>query len=75
MYWINPNNNDMRNGCRAFQADTQADVKNLPTSSKEGVQQGDDVISCQKVQKGSTCMVLNPATYYILNSSDVWTIL
>lgn len=75
MYWINSNNNDMRDGCRAFTADTQADVKNLPTSSKEGVKQGDDITSCQKVQKGSTCMVLNPASYYVLNSSDTWVML
>lgn len=72
MYWINQNNPDMRDGCRAFYCDTEADVANLPTSTRMGVQQGDDVISCQKVQKGSSCLVIGSAKYYMLNSHDVW---
>ena len=75
MYWINPNNSDMAGGCRSFEADTTADVQNLPTSTREGVQQGDDIISCQKVQKGSTCLVISPATYYKLNSQDEWKLM
>lgn len=75
MYWINANNDDMRGGCRAFEADTTADIKNLPTSKKEGVKQGDDNISCQKVSKGSTCLVISPATYYKLNSQDEWVLM
>ena len=72
MYWINPNNPDMRGGCKAFECDSQSDIQNLPTSSREGVQQGDDIISCQKVAKGSTCMCMNPSSYYKLNSHDEW---
>ena len=75
MYWINPNNSDMRGGCRAFTADTSADIQNLPTANKRGVQQGDDVTSCLPCAKGSTCMVLSPASYYTLNSSDNWILL
>lgn len=73
MYWINENNPDMKGNCRAFYADTIADLTNLPTSSAMGVQQGNDIISCQKVEKGSSCMVLGSSKYYILNSQDVWT--
>ena len=72
MYWINENNPDMRGNCRAFYADTTADVNNLPTSSTLGVQQGDDIVSCQKIDKGSSCMVIGAAKYYVLNSEDVW---
>lgn len=72
MYWINPNNPDMRGGCRSFYADTVSDIQNLPTSSKMGVQQGDDNISCQKVAKGSSCMVIGASKYYVLNSQDTW---
>lgn len=72
MYWINENNPDMKGDCKAFYADNSSDVSNLPTSSTLGVQQGNDVISCQKVAKGSSCMVLGTSKYYILNSNDVW---
>jgi hypothetical protein len=72
MYWINPNNTDMRNGCRAFYCDTNADVFNLPTSKRKGVQQEDDVTSCQPVSKGSSCMVIGSAKYFVLNSQDIW---
>ncbi len=72
MYWINHNNPDMRGDCRAFYADTPADIANLPTSSALGVQQGNDTISCQKVGKGSSCLVLGGSKYYILNSNDTW---
>lgn len=72
MYWINENNPDIRGGCRAFYCDTTADVANLPTSTRMGVQQGDDVTSCQKVKKGSSCLVIGASKYYILNSQNSW---
>ena len=72
MYWINENNPDMRGNCRAFFADTTADVAKLPTSSALGVQQGDDKTSCQKVAKGSSCLVLGSSKYFVLNSDDTW---
>lgn len=72
MYWINPNNPDMRGNCRAFYADNVSDVSNLPTSSREGVKQGNDNISCQKVEKGSSCLVVGASKYYMLNSQDQW---
>lgn len=72
MYWINENNPDMRGNCKSFYADTVSDIANLPTSTRLGVQQGDDIVSCQKVGKGSSCMVINDSKYFLLNSNDVW---
>jgi hypothetical protein len=72
MYWIDANNPDMRGGCRSFNADTVADVANLPTSTSLGVKQGDDDTSCQKVAKGSSCLVLGSSQYFKLNSEDQW---
>lgn len=73
MYWINENNPDMRGNCKAFYADSVDDISKLPTSTRMGVQQGNDNVSCQKVAKGSSCLVLGGSKYYILNSQDVWT--
>lgn len=72
MYWINENNPDMRGNCRSFFADSTSDVANLPTSTSLGVKQGDDNTSCQKVAKGSSCLVLGSSKYFVLNSDDTW---
>lgn len=72
MYWINPNDPDMKGNCRAFYCDTMDDIPNLPTSSALGVQQGNDIISCQKVEKGSNCMVIGSSKVLVLNSHDEW---
>lgn len=72
MYWINGNNREMNSGCVSFYCDIESDVAQLPTSQRLGVQQGDDITSCQKVKKGSTCLVLGASKYFILNSNDVW---
>ena len=57
---------------RDFYCDTPDDIPNLPTSSHEGVQQGDDTVSCQVVDKGSSCFCINPVALYFLNSKDEW---
>lgn len=72
MYWINGNNHEMVGGCRSFYADTVDDIDNLPTSTREGVPQGNDTLAHKKVKKGSTCLVINPASYFMLNSEDEW---
>ena len=55
-----------------FVCDTNADIQDLPTSSKEGVpQQGDSTLH-QKVEKGSSCMVIDASTLWMLNSEDRW---
>lgn len=72
MYWINGDNHEVCGGRRSFYADTMADVVNLPTSTREGVPQIDDVLAHKKVKKGSTCMVIDPVTVLMLNSEDNW---
>jgi hypothetical protein len=57
---------------RDFWCDTDSDIQNLPTSAHEGVQQGEDTVSCQKCEKGSTCFCISPTKLYILNSQDEW---
>ena len=41
----------------------------------EGVQQGDDTSSNKKVDKGSTCMVIETGDVYTLTSANNWDIL
>lgn len=55
-----------------FYADTVDDIASLPTSTTEGVPQGDDNVLHKKVGKGSSCYVINPSSLYILNSNDEW---
>lgn len=55
-----------------FYADTDEDIATLPTSSTEGVPQG-DTVTHKKVDKGSSCMVIGSSSYYVLNSNDEWT--
>lgn len=55
-----------------FLCDTDEDVANLPTSSSEGVKQGNDETSCKKCAKGSDCLAIQSANYYVLNSNDEW---
>lgn len=57
---------------RNFFCDSPSDIQNLPTSSHEGVQQGNDTISCQKVNPGSFCLCIGSSEGYMLNSSDNW---
>lgn len=73
MYWIDPAQQKTGTpGVRDFYCDEPADVRNLPTSSALGVQQGEDTVSCQKVYPGSSCMCIGSSEVYILNSLDQW---
>lgn len=72
-YWLDTNQDYAGTPAqRDFWCDTTDDVQNLPTSTTLGVQQGDDTVSCQKCNKGSTCFCISPASLYILNSEDKW---
>lgn len=73
MYWIDSDKEYTGTPAQMdFWCDTPDDVPNLPTSSRLGVQQGDDTVSCQKVNKGSTCFCISPAKLFVLNSEDSW---
>lgn len=56
MYRLYKQNDDIQAYVTEFIADTEADVANLPTT----------------VYPGSTCIVANTATVYILNASNQW---
>ena len=72
-YWLDSNQSYTGSPAqRDFWCDTPDDVQNLPTSSAEGVQQGEDTVSCQKCEKGSTCFCIKPTSLYILDSTDTW---
>lgn len=73
MYWLDSTQQYTGSPTqRDFFCDTSSDIEMLPTAEREGVQQGDDTISCQKVEKGSTCLCISPVALYILNSQDEW---
>lgn len=72
-YWIDPTQEDVGTPPqRDFMCDTPADVPNLPTMTRLGVQQGEDTVSNQIVEKGSSCFCISPVGLYILNSEDEW---
>lgn len=73
MYWIDTTQEYTGTPpIRNFFCDTTSDVNDLPTSQHEGVKQGEDTISCQKVNPGSFCLCIATSSGYILNSNDQW---
>ena len=56
----------------SFWCDSDADVADLPTSTTEGVKQGDSDTLHLPVAKGSSCISIDTATMFVLNSSDIW---
>lgn len=57
MYSIIRQNDNTSSYITEFIVDTEADIKDLPTS----------------VDAGSSCLVANNGTVYILNNAKVWT--
>ena len=72
MYYIDHNNSYMPARQIAFFADTDADIKDLPTSTKEGKKYDSDTSVDDKVAAGSSCMVIGSSNVYMLNSNDEW---
>ena len=56
----------------SFCADQTSDLASLPTSTTEGIPQGTDSTLHNKVAKGSTCLVIEDSSVWMLNSSDEW---
>lgn len=71
-YWINHNNSYLPAKQIAFECDDAADVNDLPTATKMGVQQGEDTTSCQMVKPGSSCLCIGDGNLYKLGSDDKW---
>ena len=56
MFWIQDTGNKYNNSAyNLYYADYESDVKNLPTSSKEGLQDGDTVAN-KRTCNGSECL-------------------
>lgn len=55
-----------------FIADSSSDIANLPTSSSPGLPQEGDSTAHLPVKAGSSCLCLNPGSFYILNTQDEW---
>ena len=55
-----------------FFADEASDINNLPTTSTDGVKQGENDVSNKIVAPGSSCFVIATGDKYILNSNDEW---
>lgn len=53
-------------------ADTDADINDLPTSTTEGEPQEGDSTLHRCVEKGSSCLVIDSSSLYMLNSEDEW---
>lgn len=73
-YWYDSNALKGKSSGRMVEyiADTDSDINDLPTSTTEGVPQEGDSTLHRCVEKGSTCLVINPSSLYKLNSKDEW---
>lgn len=59
-FWVDPKVKVGNNKQYDFIADTEADVSNLPTEADE-------------IDIGASCLVIESANVYMLNSQRVWT--
>ena len=59
-FWVDPKVKVGNNKQRDYIADTEADVANLPTAEED-------------VDVGASCLVIESANVYMLNSQRVWT--
>lgn len=73
-YWYDDSSPRAKTSRRVvdYIADTDADIYNLPTSTTEGEPQENDSTAHKCVCKGSTCLVIDSALVYMLNSNDQW---
>lgn len=59
-------------GIREFVVDTLDGINELPHIGHEGVQQGMDTTSNDRVRAGSTCIVLEDSSVWMLGNDDIW---
>lgn len=74
-YWIQEigGNGTNRQNWRMYHCDYVTDIQKLPLNDKNGVQQGDDTISCTKAHYGDQCMVLEDSSVWELgNETNEW---
>lgn len=73
-YWLDESSETNNMGSsrqKDFYCDSSEDIVNLPTSTHEGVPQG-DTVTHKKVDKGSSCLCMGESSLYMLNSDDEW---
>ena len=70
-YWIDPTDHDQNGGTRAFLADTETDIANLPTSIAVGTG-GLNNTDNEKVAIGSSCFCIEEQTVHFLKSDNTW---
>ena len=72
-YWYDEYAFEHDEGRVYFMMDSDADIENLPTSSREGVKQGTDNVTNEKVSIGSYAYSIESGSKFMLNSNDIWT--
>jgi len=73
MYWIDTTAESHGYPIQtSFICDSPSDIPNLPTSTTEGVLQGDDEVASRKCNKGSFCLCIEDGSGWFLNSQDQW---
>lgn len=55
-----------------FDTDERGNISDLPTTSAEGTPQDGDSTLHLKVAKGSTALVIEDSSVWMLNSNDEW---
>lgn len=70
-FYVDPTDDNQKNGTKAFIADFEADITTLPTSSAEGTG-GISSSDNDMVAKASSCLCLENSSIYYLNSEDTW---
>lgn len=71
-YWIDATTKANNPRQLQFYVDTDADISKLPTTSTNGVKQGNDSFSCRPCGKGSVAFSIASGNLFVLNSSDNW---
>lgn len=73
-YWIQEiGGTGQRPDFRMYHCDYVTDIQNLPLNDRDGVQQGDDTVSCKRAHYGDQCMCLEDSTVWELrNEPNDW---
>ena len=74
-YWIQEYGSDAsgRKDMRVYHCDYRSDIADLPLNDREGVQQGNNTISCTKAHFGDQCLCLDDSSVWELgNAENEW---
>lgn len=74
-YWIQEfgGKGQNRSDWRMYHCDYLSDITKLPLNDREGVQQGNDTVSCKKAHYGDQCFCLEDSSVWELgNETNAW---